>query len=92
MRLGVLLYRPSKFKLVTLDSLFGTCIIALYYLYLTLVRGMLSVFDCSRAPGGDYLLDADPSIKCNQVLEEALVCGIAVRMAVRAVYAPRWLL
>jgi hypothetical protein len=49
------------------DTYCGLCILALYFLYITLVKGALSVFDCSVTPDGLYILDADPSIKCNEV-------------------------
>ena len=55
---------PFKAKL---DSYCGLCIVALYCLYLNLVKGALSVFDCSKNKDGVYILDADPSIKCNVV-------------------------
>jgi hypothetical protein len=33
----------------------------------TLVKNALAVFDCSRNKDGVYILDADPSIRCNEV-------------------------
>ena len=50
-----------------LDSYCGLCIIVVYFLYLNVVKGALSVFDCSLNKDGQYILDADPSIKCNEV-------------------------
>lgn len=46
------------------DSYCGLCIIALYFLYLNVVKGALSVFDCSKNKDGKWILDTDPSIKC----------------------------
>ncbi len=57
---------PGKLKSI-LDSYCGVCIVCLYFLYLSLVRGALSVFDCSKNEDGAWILDADPSIKCNVV-------------------------
>jgi hypothetical protein len=39
----------------------------LYFLYLSVVKGALSVFDCTMNKDGVYILDADPSILCNKV-------------------------
>jgi hypothetical protein len=39
------------------------------------VKSALSVFDCSRNKDGVLILDADPSIRCNEV-GEALVLGM----------------
>ena len=36
------------------------------YSYFLVVKGMLSVFDCSKK-GNVYILDADPSIECDKV-------------------------
>ncbi len=47
-----------------LDSYCGLCIVVLYYMYLNVVKGALSVFDCSKNKDGVWILDADPSIKC----------------------------
>jgi hypothetical protein len=60
------LLNRSKFKRV-MDGYCGFCILGLYFLYLTVVKGALSVFDCSVNQDGVYILDADPSIKCNEV-------------------------
>ncbi len=49
------------------DGYCGMCIMALYFLYLTIVKSALSVFDCSRNKDGLYILDADPSIRCDEV-------------------------
>lgn len=49
------------------DSYCGFCIIAMYFLYLTVTKGALSVFDCSKNQDGVYILDAEPSIKCYEV-------------------------
>ncbi len=58
----------GRSKLKTLeDSYCGLCIIVLYFTYLTVTKGALSVFDYSKNSSGVYLLDADPSIQCNQV-------------------------
>jgi hypothetical protein len=32
------------------DAYCGLCILALYFLYLMVVKGALSVFDCSKVP------------------------------------------
>jgi hypothetical protein len=50
-----------------LDAYCGLCILVLYFLYLTLVRGAFSVFDCSTNADGARILDADPSIVCDEV-------------------------
>jgi hypothetical protein len=49
------------------DAFCGVAIMGLYFLYLTVTRGALSVFDCTRNSSGVYTLDADPSIRCHQV-------------------------
>jgi hypothetical protein len=56
------------------DACCGLCIMALYFLYLGVVKSSLSVFDCSRNEDGVYILDADPSIVCHQV-----PCGVHVQ-------------
>jgi hypothetical protein len=53
-----------------LDSYCGICIVGLYFLYLGLAKGALSVFDCTQNKDGVYILDADPSIKCDEVRAE----------------------
>jgi hypothetical protein len=58
--------RRDKLKR-TYDAYCGVCIVGLYFLYLGLVKGALSVFDCTQNKDGVYILDADPSIKCNEV-------------------------
>jgi hypothetical protein len=59
--------RPrDRFK-QAFDSYCGLCIVALYFLYLGVVRGALGVFDCTQSKDGRYILDADPSIVCNEV-------------------------
>jgi hypothetical protein len=50
-----------------LDRYCGLCITALYFLYISVVKGALSVFDCSKNEDGVRILDADPSIVCDQV-------------------------
>jgi hypothetical protein len=60
------LWDRGKFKRV-MDGYCGFCILGLYFLYLTVVKGALSVFDCSVNQDGVYILDVDPSIKCNEV-------------------------
>ncbi len=50
-----------------LDRYCGLCITALYFLYISVVKGALSVFDCSKNEDGIRILDADPSIVCDQV-------------------------
>lgn len=55
----------DKFKSFQ-DSYCGLCILALYFLYLMVVKGALSVFDCSKNKDGAYILDADPSIRCDE--------------------------
>ncbi len=49
------------------DAYCGVCILALYFLYLGVVKGALSVFDCTQNKDGVYILDADPSIVCDKV-------------------------
>ena len=48
----------------------------LYFLYLNVVKGALSVFDCSKNKDGVWILDADPSIKCYVV--RSVLCGVFV--------------
>jgi hypothetical protein len=55
-----------------LDNMCGLAIIICYFLYFMLVKGALGVFDCSRNKDGVYILDADPSIICNEV---GVVCN-----------------
>jgi hypothetical protein len=57
-----------------LDSYYGVCTIALYFLYLNVVKGALSVFDCSLNKDGVRILDADPSIACDEV-RGSLLCS-----------------
>ena len=52
------------------------CIVVLYFLYLNVVKGALSVFDCSKNKDGAWILDADPSIKCYVV--HSVLCGVFV--------------
>jgi hypothetical protein len=59
--------RRSRLK-QALDAYCGLCILALYFLYLNVVKGALSVFDCSKNADGVWILDADPSIKCYEVV------------------------
>jgi hypothetical protein len=56
------------------DNYCGLCIIVLYFLYLKLVKGALSVFDCTVNKDGEYILDADPAVKCGQVWLTGAVC------------------
>ena len=64
----MLQWRPvSKWASTRLNGYCGLCILALYFLYLNLVRGMLSIFDCSKNADGILILDADPSVRCNVV-------------------------
>ncbi len=58
--------RSDGFKRA-LDRYCGLCITALYFLYISVVKGALSVFDCSENEDGVRILDADPSIVCDQV-------------------------
>ncbi len=55
--------REDRFKSF-LDGFCGLCIVVLYFLYLNVVKGALSVFDCSKNKDDVWILDADPSIKC----------------------------
>jgi hypothetical protein len=57
---------------VKLDGFCGLCIVALYFLYLNVVKGAISVFDCTKNKDGILILDADPSIKCNVVRDPLL--------------------
>ena len=58
-------YESDRLKGVV-DSYVGICIIALYFTYFLVVKGMLSVFSCVRKNGGPPILTEDPSI---QVIE-----------------------
>ena len=49
------------------DGYCGLSNIVLYLLYLKLVKGALSVFDCTLNKDGVYILDADPAVTCGQV-------------------------
>jgi hypothetical protein len=59
-----------------LDRYCGLCITALYFLYISVVKGALSVFDCSKNEDGVRILDADPSIVCDQVCVIGLLQGV----------------
>ena len=50
-----------------LDSYCGFALLVLYFLYLKLVKGALSVFACTENSDGVYILDADPSVTCYKV-------------------------
>ncbi len=56
----------ARYK-VFLDMVWGMTILVLYFMYLNLVKGMLSIFDCSVNPDGVRFLDADLSIRCDEV-------------------------
>lgn len=58
------------------DAYCGLCITGLYFLYLSVVKGALSVFDCTMNKDGVYILDADPSIVCSQVCKKSTVVHI----------------
>jgi hypothetical protein len=45
----------------------GICLLACYFTYFLVVKGMLTIFDCSKNTDGVLMLDADPSIVCNVV-------------------------
>jgi hypothetical protein len=51
----------------TLDLYWGVTILILNFLYLSLVRGMLSIFDCTANVDGLRFLDEDPAILCDEV-------------------------
>jgi hypothetical protein len=53
----------------TIDTSWGVVILILYFLYLNLVKGMLSIFDCSENSDGIWILDADPAIRCYEVFK-----------------------
>jgi hypothetical protein len=54
------------------DAYAGVCITGLYFLYVAVVKGGLSVFDCTVNKSGVRILDADPSIVCDLVRNRAL--------------------
>jgi hypothetical protein len=56
----------------------SVCISALYFLYLSLVKGALTVFDCTTNLDGVRILDADPAVRCDEV-QEAFLCRGCVR-------------
>ena len=64
---GLCSHYRQKFRGVQ-DSCWGITILVLYFLYLSLVKGMLSIFDCTLNSDGVWILDADPSVRCYQVL------------------------
>ncbi len=45
----------------------------------TATKQAVSVFDCSKNKDGVYILDADPSIKCNVVRALPLVLNLSPR-------------
>jgi hypothetical protein len=50
-----------------LDAYCAICITGLSLLYLSVVRGALSVFDCSVEREGARFLSNEPSIMCDEV-------------------------
>ena len=66
----------DKFKRA-LDAFTGVCILALYFLYFSVVKGMWSAFDCQVNKTGESILTADPSVHCHVpggVQEEVCSC------------------
>ena len=68
-------YESDRLKGVV-DSYVGICIIALYFTYFLVVKGMLSVFSCVRKNGGPPILTEDPSV---QVIEPDIARCMLVR-------------
>ncbi len=50
-----------------LDGCWGICIGAANFLFLSVIKSALLVFDCSANEDGVLILDADPSVKCGVV-------------------------
>jgi hypothetical protein len=74
-------------SLRNLDLTWDLFLSLLYLLYLTLVQGALSVFDCSKNQDGDRILDADPSIKCGVVCSFSLPPPFSLRLSPALVVA-----
>ena len=51
----------------TMDVVSGVVIQGLYVTYFMVVRGMLSVWNCSKKSNGVSVLTADPSYSCDTV-------------------------
>ena len=68
-------YESDRLKGIV-DSYVGICIIALYFTYFLVVKGMLSVFSCVQKNGGPPILTEDPSI---QVRSGCASCAIFTR-------------
>jgi hypothetical protein len=49
------------------DSYCGIVILAVYFTYFLVVKGMLSAFDCTKNDDGIPFLDAEPSLRCDNV-------------------------
>jgi hypothetical protein len=43
-------------------------ILVLNFMYVSLVRGMFSIFDCTANADGFRFLDAEPAIPCDEVV------------------------
>ncbi len=48
-------------------------ILVLNFMYVSLVRGMFSIFDCTANADGFRFLDAEPTIACDEVLEFTII-------------------
>ena len=60
-------YQSDRLKSIV-DTYVGICIIALYFTYFLVVKGMLSVFSCIQKNGGPFILTEDPSVQASFVL------------------------
>ena len=57
--------RDKLLKMI--DTYCGICILALYFSYFLVVKGMLTMFDCVKNASGVWILNADPSVQCYTV-------------------------
>ena len=59
---------PHRGKIMKVfDAFCGVSILSLYFVYLLVVKSLLSAWDCTQNAGGAWILNADPAVNCNQV-------------------------
>lgn len=51
----------------TVDAHCGIVLLAVYFTYFLVVKGMLSAWDCTKNAQGVPLLDAEPGFRCDEV-------------------------
>lgn len=49
------------------DAYCGVVVLALYFTYFLVVKGMLSAYDCTKNASGIPILNADPAFRCDEV-------------------------